>query len=119
MSEMENQQFTPPPPPPQTSVLAIVSLILSLLGFPISCCCILGIALSIAGVICGHLALMRIKASEGALTGRGLAIAGLILGYIGFIFGIALIALNIIMVAKNPQYQSLFKQLFSQVNKGN
>jgi hypothetical protein len=35
----------------------------------------------IAGIICGHIALSRIK-NNPALEGRGLALAGVIIGYV-------------------------------------
>ena len=38
----------------------------------------------IGGVVCGHLALSKIKASPG-LQGHGLAVAGLIIGYLSII----------------------------------
>lgn len=60
------------------SALAMASLILGILVF---CTGLTGIP----AVICGHLALTRINASEGHLKGRGLAIAGLIMGYIGVV----------------------------------
>jgi hypothetical protein len=54
---------------PKTNVLAIVSLVLSIIG------------VSIGGVITGHIALSQIK--QRAEGGRGLALAGLIIGYVG------------------------------------
>jgi len=57
--------------PVSTSRLAIASLISSLI-VPFGC---------IPAVICGHVALGRIK-KEPALQGRGLALAGLIIGYV-------------------------------------
>lgn len=56
----------------QTSGLAIASLVFSLLG-PIG---------SIPAVICGHIALRKIR-KEATVKGYGLALAGLIIGYIG------------------------------------
>lgn len=56
-------------PGPKTNVLAIISLVLSIIG------------ISIGGVITGHIALSQIK--KRAEGGRGLAIAGLIIGYLG------------------------------------
>ncbi len=41
---------------------------------------------SIAGVICGHIALSQIKKT--GEQGRGMAIAGLIIGYIGIVLAI-------------------------------
>jgi hypothetical protein len=43
------------------------------------CCTPVGIT-AIGGVVCGHLALSRIKANP-QLQGHGLAVAGLIIGY--------------------------------------
>jgi hypothetical protein len=69
----------------KTNVLAIVSLVTSILGF------------SLVGIITGHIGLSQIKKTGEA--GSGLAIAGLVIGYISlaavvlwiFIFGAALI----------------------------
>lgn len=73
-----------PPPIPSptqaTSAAAIWSLVLGILGLAV---CVIGIP----GVICGHLALSRIKSSQGKLRGRGLATGGLITGYLGIIIG--------------------------------
>ncbi len=72
---------------PRTSSLAIRSLVLGILSF--LCAGLTGIP----GVICGHLALGRIKRSGGTETGSGLAIAGLATGYLGIsIIGIAFLA---------------------------
>ena len=60
--------------------LAIVSLICSLLGL-CGFCCGLFLVSAIAGIVCGHLALSRIKANP-ELEGHGLAMAGLIIGYV-------------------------------------
>lgn len=62
----------------RTSGLAIASLVLSVVG-PITC---------IPAIICGHLALRRIR-KEPILRGRGLALAGLIIGYI--VLGLAIV----------------------------
>lgn len=67
----------PTPPPAQqptgTNTLAIIALISSFF-------------ISLAGVICGHIALGQIKKS--GEQGRGLALAGVIIGYIGLALGI-------------------------------
>lgn len=59
------------PQPIKTSGLAVASLILSLVG-PLG---------SLPAIICGHLALRKIK-REPALKGYGLGLAGLIIGYV-------------------------------------
>jgi hypothetical protein len=65
------EQLTAPTPAPTPgapwNVLAIVSLITSLVGF------------SLAGIITGHLSLGQLKTS--GEQGRGLALAGVIIGY--------------------------------------
>lgn len=58
-------------PAPRTNVLAIISFVAAFV-------------MSVAAVVCGHIALSQIKRTgEG---GRGLAIAGLVLGYAGIGF---------------------------------
>lgn len=73
----------------KTNVLAIISLVASIAGFVI----LWGIG-SIAGVICGHIALGQIKKT--GEQGRGMAMAGLILGYVGI--ALAIIAAIIFFV---------------------
>ena len=71
----------------RTSSLAIWSLVLGILAL------VLAGLTAIPAVICGHLALGKIKRSGGSQSGGGLAIAGLVTGYLGFcIFGIAVLA---------------------------
>ena len=55
----------------KTNVLAIVSLVTSILG------------LSLVGIITGHIGLCQIKKTGEA--GSGLAIAGLVIGYVSFV----------------------------------
>ncbi|MDP4624890.1 MAG: DUF4190 domain-containing protein, partial [Akkermansiaceae bacterium] len=71
---------------PQNSGLAITSMVLGILTF-VAC----GLT-AIPAVICGHMALGKIKRSQGTLAGRGFAITGLITGYLGFIVMIAAVA---------------------------
>ena len=79
---------TSPPIPnvPKNCGLAIWSLVLGILG--LTCFYILT---AIPAVICGHLALSRIKRSTGALTGNGLAIGGLVTGYVGIAMSLLVI----------------------------
>lgn len=64
--------YPPVVPKPQTS--AILSLVLSIVGFA-TC----GVT-SIVGIVFGHIALKKIK--RGEEDGHGLAIAGVIIGYV-------------------------------------
>lgn len=65
---------------PPTAGMAIVSLVCGILSVTILPC-----FAAIAAVICGHVAMSRIKKSGGAIGGGGLALAGLILGYVSFV----------------------------------
>ena len=75
---------------PATSVLAIWSLVLGILGLAL-----LGPITGIPAVICGHMARSRIRKSNGELTGSGMALAGLITGYIG----IAWVGVVVLLIA--------------------
>jgi Domain of unknown function (DUF4190)/GYF domain 2 len=70
-------------PSAPTEQLAILSLVLSLLGM-FGFCCTPVVLTGIAGVVCGHIALSRIKARP-ELQGHGLAVAGLIVGYFAIV----------------------------------
>lgn len=67
-------------PQRKTEQLAVLSLIFSILGLCGFCCGFFLVA-AIAGIVCGHLALSRIKANP-ELEGHSLAMAGLIIGYV-------------------------------------
>ncbi|TSC94098.1 MAG: hypothetical protein CEN87_651 [Parcubacteria group bacterium Licking1014_1] len=65
--------------------LAITSLVLSIVGgYPWAS------TASIIAIICGHIALYKIKKHPNEYAGSGLAVAGLILGYLGLILAIIL-----------------------------
>lgn len=66
--------------PKKTNVLAVISMIASIVGFV----WILPFVGSLAGVIMGHISLRQI--SQTAEGGRGMALAGLIVGYVGLAF---------------------------------
>ncbi len=94
----------PSPPPglapsatPRTSGLAITSLVLGLLGF-VAC----GLT-ALPGLICGIIAMVRVKKSNGTLTGEGLALAGTLLSAFSLIIGVILAAMLLpaLATAKN------------------
>jgi hypothetical protein len=68
------------------SWMAILSVILSGFGFMIP---MVG---SILGIVAGHLAYRRIKASP-QLTGSGFAISGLVIGYIGLAYSLYVVGM--------------------------
>ena len=78
---MEEYASPPAGAVPSTSGLAVASLILSICA--VAMC--LGPVTGIPGIICGHMALARIRDSGGMVTGRGMALAGLVLGYLSLL----------------------------------
>jgi Domain of unknown function (DUF4190)/GYF domain 2 len=68
------------PPARKTEPLAIMALVFGGIGI-FGFCCGLFLMSAVAGVVCGHLALSKIKANP-ELEGHGLALSGLIIGYI-------------------------------------
>ncbi len=70
--------------PERTSISAILSLVLGLLG-----CC--GGLTSIFAILLGIFGIMKIKSSKGRVGGMGLAIAGLIIGLITLVIWIGLL----------------------------
>ncbi|WP_228407368.1 DUF4190 domain-containing protein [Leucobacter muris] len=68
---------------PPTNTLAIIALISSFF-------------ISLAGVICGHIALKQIERT--GESGRGLALAGLIIGYVGLAIGAIVVLFYVILI---------------------
>lgn len=77
----------PPPAGPPTPGLAIVSLVFAILGL----CCLLPVIGGIVGLICGIVALGKIKGSNGELGGQGVAIGGIIISSIGLAFSVVIL----------------------------
>jgi len=76
------------PAAPKTNVLAIVSLVISILGF------------NIIAIILGAIALNQIKKT--GENGRGLALAGVIIGAISLVIGIIIVIASVAIIAANP-----------------
>jgi uncharacterized membrane protein len=76
-----SQGYANPAGEDKYNVLAIISLVSAFF-------------VSLAAVICGHIALSQIKKT--GEKGRGLAIAGLVLGYLGIISGIIILVFLIL-----------------------
>ena len=77
-----------PPPPPvekkKTSMMAVLSLVFSLLG--VAAC-----LTSPVGMVLGIIAMVKISKSKGALGGFGFALAGIIIGSIGSLLAPAIL----------------------------
>src|SRR6266516_5985257 len=96
-------ETTPPSPPapqpvPRTAPTAIWSLVLAILSF--ACGWLLT---AIPAVICGHVALSKIRKSGGALRGKRIATAGLILGYLALVLGVMGITLLVRMIQSDRE----------------
>lgn len=71
------------------SALAIASMVCGIVS--ILMCYVHAVA-AIPAVICGHMALKKIRESEYPMAGRGMAIAGLVTGYLGLLIQLAIIS---------------------------
>ena len=85
--------------PAKTNVLAIVGMVLSLAGLVLLLSVGWGTwgvpgALSIAGVICSHIAMKQVATRKEG--GRPLAITGIITGYVGILFLVIQIIIGIV-----------------------
>lgn len=67
--------------PRKNKRLSTASLVCSIIGGSLS-------TFSIPAIICGHMALRKVKKSPDVYGGRGIAIAGVILGYVGLVLGV-------------------------------
>lgn len=76
--------------PPATSGLAIASMICGIVSFFVW---IIG---SLAAIICGHIALSKIKKSGNQLQGKGMALAGVICGYLTLAIGVTVLTVAIV-----------------------
>lgn len=72
-------------PAPRTDGMAVTSLVAACISPFFYCLCCLSIVPAFVAIVTGHVSLVRIKRSQGMLTGRGLALAGLGIGYAVFV----------------------------------
>lgn len=77
--------------------LAIAALVIGIVS--LITCGLLGVG-ALAAIICGHVALSKIAASQGTLKGRGMAMTGLIMGYVS----IALVVVSILASLAVPTF---------------
>src|SRR5438034_10745406 len=97
------EETLPPPPPvpqpiPRVAPAAIWSLVLAVLSFFCG-----WLFTAIPAVICGHVALSKIRKSGGALRGKRIATAGLILGYLALVLGVMGIPLLVSMIQSDRE----------------
>jgi hypothetical protein len=68
---------------PKKKGLAIASLVCGIIGSTVAFS-----TMSIPAVICGHIALRKVKRNPATHGAKGIAVAGLCLGYIGFVLAL-------------------------------
>jgi hypothetical protein len=85
-------QFPGGPAGPQNTQ-GLIAMILGIAAFPLLCCTIIGLPVSIAAVVLGWLGLQ--KAKTGAATNRGQALAGLICGAVAAVIALGLIIYSV------------------------
>ncbi len=100
------------PGAPQTSVLAIISLVIGILALPAIICWPISVALALAAIITGNIALVQ-HGKNPTPSGKGLAIAGLICGYLSIVI---IIACTVVFLALGAQMKDLFVTIQSQLN---
>ena len=77
----------PAPVARRTNILAIISLVVSIVGF------------TIVGIVLGFIALSQIKKT--GENGRGLAIAGVVIGFVELVLGIILVIVAVAVAANS------------------
>ena len=90
MGNQNQLEADPSAIPCHRSALAVWSVVLSVLSFLLVCP---GPLVAMAAVVCGHLASVRIRASNGSLTGAGAARAGLVMGYAAVVVYLVIVPL--------------------------
>jgi hypothetical protein len=76
--------FGPPTGGPRVHPLAIVSLVAGILSMP-ACCCWFGLSLPLCAMICGYLALLKIRSNPQVYSGKLFCYIGMSCGGLGFL----------------------------------
>lgn len=93
-----------PSSPPRTPLAAVVSLIFGLMAF-LTMLVFIGAFPAIIAVIAGHVAISRIRHSQGRLAGHAIAVTGVVLGYMTLV-GTSILML-VVLFAYQPARQAL------------
>jgi len=80
-----------------TNGLAIASMVCGIIAFP-TIFCYIGLFISIAAIIMGHIARKQIRESQGIQSGDGMALSGIIMGYIGAVLSLCYVILIFVVV---------------------
>ena len=92
----------------QMNVLALISMITGIVGFPASCCCaFISIPLAIAAIATGAVALVQFRSEPARYTGKGMALAGLICGICVLLLTILVFALGLALNLFNASHHHI------------
>ena len=109
------QSQGPPPQTSQTSGLAIVSLVLGIVSYPMGCCYGVGLIPAIAAIVTGVIARQQIRSSRGLQSGEGLAIAGIVLGAILIVFLVCAICAIMGLGLMSGEIESIFDEIVREL----
>jgi hypothetical protein len=104
-------RYVPPAVQQGTPGVAIASLVLGLSVF------LFGLLAGIPAIICGHIALSKIKQAGGMLSGKGMAITGLVLGYLSILVIPAILAAIALPVFNTVQQKAKATQSLSNAKQ--
>jgi hypothetical protein len=101
----------------RTSVLAIVSLVVGVVGIILSCLFWpVGIVLAIVALVLGILGLNEVNKQPG-VGGKPLAIVGIVLGGLGVLVAILAIAGLTALILLGPRIENIFRQIYSSLSQ--
>lgn len=91
---------------PRTSSLAVLSLIVGLFSFILSCCCFpITLPAALASVVMGHIALIQINREGSNLSGKAIAALGLVTGYLGLLISASALGFGLFGPKSDPNLQ--------------
>jgi hypothetical protein len=81
--------------PPQNSPLALAGFICSIISVTFGLCCCYGVPFNLVGIGLSIAGLVQVRNQPERFQGRGLAIAGLILGVLSILLGVLFLILGV------------------------
>jgi hypothetical protein len=106
----------PPPEARQTNGMAIVSLVLGIVSYPMGCCYGVGFIPALAAIITGVIARQQIRDSRGLQSGQGLAVAGIVLGAVLIVLLIMAICAIMVLGLLGGEIESIFDEITRELD---
>ena len=79
---------------PRINPLALTGFIISIVGIPMFCCCLVSLPINLLALVLSVIGLMQIRAKPEMYSGKGLAIAGIILASLGLLLTAGMLVTN-------------------------